>query len=189
MYFLVKKHIPYTTNFSPLLNLQVERHISEGALNAQYTSKFSTVMFIECIDSWVRSKLLDSLKSSPFFSVLADECEDISSKEELTICFRWLKNDKPEEHFVSMLHIKVLDAATISDALFSFMEFNHLDFTKTVGQGYDGAATFSGCNSGVQKRMRVHAPHAIYIHCSCHRLQLASIHASDSIIEIRKFLH
>ena len=75
---------------SQLLDLQVangdlilERHISEGALNAQYTSKFSTVMIIECIDSWVNSKLLESLKSSPFVSILADECEDISTKEEL----------------------------------------------------------------------------------------------------------
>ncbi len=33
-------------------------------------------------DSWVN---LSSLKSSPFFSILADECEDISTKEELTI--------------------------------------------------------------------------------------------------------
>ena len=72
---------------SQLLDLQVangdlilERHISEGALNAQYTSKFSTVMII---DSWVNSKLLESLKSSPFVSILADECEDISTKEEL----------------------------------------------------------------------------------------------------------
>ncbi len=45
-------------------------------------------------DSWVN---LSSLKSSPFFSILADECEDISTKEELTIFFRWIINDKPEE--------------------------------------------------------------------------------------------
>ena len=82
-----------------------------------------------------------------------------------------------------MLHIKALDAATISDALFSFMESNN---KKMIGQGYDGAATFSGCNSGVQRRMHVHGPHAIYIHCSCHRLQLACINAADSIVEIRK---
>ena len=55
-----------------------------------------------------------------------------------------------------------------------------------MGQGYDGAATFSGSKSGVQKRMRVHAGHALYIHCSCHRLQLASIQAAESIAPIKK---
>ena len=85
------------------------------------TSKFSTVMFLECIHSWVNSKLLENLKSSPFFSILAGECEDISTKEELTICFRWIKNGKPEEHFVNILQVKALDAATIA-TLRSFME-------------------------------------------------------------------
>ncbi len=35
-------------------------------------------------------------------------------------------------------------------------------------------------------RMRVHAPHSIYVHCSCHKLQLASVQAADSIPEIKK---
>ena len=91
----------------------MERHISEGALNAQYTSKFSTVMFKECIDSWVNSKLLESLKSSPFFSILEDECEDISTKEELTICFRRIRNGKPAENFVNTLQVKALDASVL----------------------------------------------------------------------------
>jgi hypothetical protein len=62
------------------------------------------------------------LKTSPFYSVLADECEDISTKEELTICFRWINNGRPEEHFVNILRIKALDAATITDALCSFIK-------------------------------------------------------------------
>ena len=36
--------------------------------------------------------------------------------------------------------------------------------------------------------MCVHAPHAIYIHCSCHKLQLASVQAAESIPEIKKFI-
>ena len=68
------------------------------------------------------------------------------------------------------------------------MESNQIDSRKVIGQDYDGAATFSGCNTGVQKRMRMHAPRAIYIHCSCHRLQLASVQAAESTPEIKKFL-
>ncbi len=122
------------TTFNQLLDLQVangdlvlDKHM-KGALNAQYTSKFSTVMLLECIDSWINSKLLESLKSSPFFSILADECEDISTKEELTICSRWIKNGKPEEHFVNILQVKALDAATIANTLqvFYILALGHL---------------------------------------------------------------
>ncbi len=35
-----------------------------------------------------------------------------------------------------------MDAATITDALSTFIEPNNLDFRRMIGQGYDGAATF-----------------------------------------------
>ena len=34
--------------------------------------------------------------------------------------------------------------------------------------------------------MRVHAAHALYIHCSCHRLQLAFMQAAESIAPVKK---
>ena len=55
-----------------------------------------------------------------------------------------------------------------------------------VGQAYDGAAVFSGSKKGVQLRMRVHSAHSIYIHCACHRLQLACIQAAEKVQAIKK---
>ena len=84
-YFLAKNRIPHTTVYPHLVNLQVtngdnllEQHIKQNPSNAQYTSKFSMTMLIEAIDTWLERKLLTSLMSSPFFSILADECQDIS---------------------------------------------------------------------------------------------------------------
>ena len=120
--------------------------------------------------------------SSPFFSILADECQDICTQEELSICCRWIVNGCPEEHFLTVLHT---DAEAITDTLTSFISEKNLDYRKLVGQGYDGAATFSGNRTGVQSRMKVHAAHALYIHCSYHRLQLASIPAADAVGTVR----
>ena len=44
--------------------------------------------------------------------------------------------------------------------------------------GFDGAATFSGKKSGVQARMKEHSPHALFVHCHCHQLQLACVQAA-----------
>lgn len=66
------------------------------------------------------------------------------------------------------------------------MESHGLNIKRLIGQGYDGAAPFSGKNSGVQRRMRALSGHALYIHCS-HRLQIASIQAADSVPQIKKF--
>ena len=60
---------------------------------------------------------------------------------------------EPEEHFLTVLHISSLDAATITDAICSFLESKSLDFHELVGEGYDGTATFAGEHNGVQTRM------------------------------------
>ena len=33
-----------------------------------------------------------------------------------------------------------------------------------IGMGFDGAAPFSGKNTGVQARLKQHAPHTVYVH-------------------------
>ena len=46
--------------------------------------------------------------------------------------------------------------------------------------GFDGAATFSGNKIGVQRRLKELLPHALFVHCRCHVLQLASVQASNA---------
>ena len=82
---------------------------------------------------------------------------------------------------MTVLHVKVTNAEAITDAITSFTSDKGLEYSRLVGQGYDGAATFSGVQTGVQRRIRAKAAHTLYIHCSCHRLQLASVQASQSV--------
>ena len=39
------------------------------------------------------------------------------TQEELSICGRWLVNGKPEEHFLTLPHVRSTDAGTITEAL------------------------------------------------------------------------
>ena len=82
-----------------------------------------------------------------------------------------------------VLHVHSTDAGTIAEALQSLQQKQH-DLRKLIDQGYDGAAIFSGKISGIHKRIQTSSAHAIYIHCSCHRLQLASIQAAAPEKEI-----
>jgi len=47
--------------------------------------------------------------------------------------------------------------------------------------GFDGAAAIAGNRTGVQAH---HAPHFIFVHRHCHKLQLACIQATNSTKEI-----
>ena len=193
VYFMAKEHVPHCITFTDLVGLQIEngddtlkQHVESGAGNAQYTSSFSCTNMIKAIDNWILNGLHSSIRKSSYFSILADESQDITSQEELSVCCRWLVNGKPEEHFLDIIHVKATTAETLAKALTEFMETTGFDLEKLVGQGYDGAATFSGTKTGVAKRIRTRAAHALYVHCSCHRLQLASVQAAASNPEIKK---
>ena len=46
--------------------------------------------------------------------------------------------------------------------------------------GFDGAATFSGNKTGVQRRLKELLPHALFSHCGCHVLRLPSVQAANA---------
>ncbi len=52
--------------------------------------------------------------------------------------------------------------------------------------GFDGAATFSGKTTGwCSSKTKEHAPHAVFVHCHCHLLQLAYVEAANNTIGIK----
>ena len=63
-----------------------------------------------------------------------------------------------------------------------------ISFENMCGLGFDGTNTMSGRRSGVQKRLRLHAPSAFYIHYCCHQLQLAVINAAEEHVEVKSVL-
>ena len=67
IYFLAKNRLPLTATFDRLVQLQItngdellQQHVKGGPQNAQYTSKFSAVMLLEAINSWLDRKLIES---------------------------------------------------------------------------------------------------------------------------------
>ena len=69
------------------------------------------------IDRWIDFNLVASLQASQFFTIMVDECEDISTQEELSMCCRWVVNGHAVEHFMIILHIKSLGAEAITTAI------------------------------------------------------------------------
>ena len=47
----------------------------------------------------MEESLLKQLHKAPFFSIMANECTDVTTIEELTIC-RWVESGVPEEHCI-----------------------------------------------------------------------------------------
>ena len=195
LYFLVKHHIPHTTTFEGLITLQIENrdiklktHRENCPRNATYESYATVIDLLACISKVLEDDLLTSFKTSYYFSLMADESTDVSSKEELSVCARWLENNKPVEHFLGIMQAKETAAEAITSDLCNFLDSKSVDLKKMRGLGFDGASTMSGCRTGVQTRLRLHSPSAVYVHCRCHQLQLAALNAADEHIEVKRVL-
>ena len=65
-------------------------------------------------------------------------------------------------------------------AVVECLKEKNLQVSKFVGIGFVGASTFSGKKTRVQTRIKTVAPHALFVHCYCHLLQLACVTAADS---------
>ena len=74
----------------------------------------AVVEFVNALGTWVEEFLLKWLHKAPFFfSIMADECTDVTTIEELTICCRWVESGIPEEHCIEILPLKKATAESI----------------------------------------------------------------------------
>ena len=86
-----------------------------------------------------------------------------------------MQSGVPEEHFITKAN-----AESIYSALVEYCRENNFQLGRLIGMGFDGAATFSGNKTGVQRRLKELSPRALLIHCHCHVLQLASVQAANA---------
>ena len=104
----------------------------------------------------------------------------VTTIEELTVCCRWVESGVPEEHFIEILSLMKANAESIYSALVEYYREKNIQLGRLIGMGFDGAATFSGDKKGVQRRLKELSPHALFVHCRCHVLQLASVQAANA---------
>ena len=83
-------------------------------------SKITVAELLKRISQFIKEQILDQLKSSPYFSLMADESTDIASKEELSVCVRWLENGKAVEHFLGIVNAHEVHAETVTQYLLQF---------------------------------------------------------------------
>ena len=116
---------------------------------------------------------------------MADEYTDDTTIEELTICCRWMErrwmeSGVPVEHCIEILPLKKANAESIYSALVEYCREKNIQLGRLIGMGFHGAASFSGDKTGVQGRLKELSPHALFVHCRCHVIQLASVQAANA---------
>ena len=124
----------------------LENHFRNAPRNATYRSKTVQNELIECCGEHIRSTIIQRIKDASFYSILADEAQDVSNMEQMPLVLRYV--DSPgviREDFTKFVHCKSgISGAAISDSIKSEIRSLGLTLDNCRGQGYDGVGDMAG---------------------------------------------
>nr|XP_034600022.1 zinc finger MYM-type protein 1-like [Setaria viridis] len=130
---------------------------------------------IHCCALETRKKIIEELGDEPY-AILADESSDISHKEQLALCLRYVdKLGRPCEHFIGVVHVDDTTSLSLKNAIEALLLSHGLSLTQIRGQGYDGASNMKGDIKGLKTLIMQESPSAYYIYCFAHQLQLVLV--------------
>jgi hypothetical protein len=168
-------------NFLELLHFRAEtddnlrRHLQRAPSNAKMTSKTIQNEVIAVIGNVIRNEILHEVKQAMFFSIIADEVTDVSSKEQLSLCIRYVYNNSISEVFLDFIEMDRITGAALAKAILDRLALWNLPLSHLRGQCYDGASNMSGARAGCKSIILNNAPKALYVHCAAHKLNLAIV--------------
>lgn len=136
---------------------------------------------IKIIGDYIRNKILDEIKASKFYAILADETTDKSGVEQFSLAIRYYRLSTSEmcEEFLDFVPVKSITGETLAEHILDKLKSWGLSTAHLRGQGYDGASNMSGAFKGVAARILEVQPLAFYTHCSAHCLNLVVVSSCE----------
>ena len=133
----------------------LHKHLEVIAVkNATMISKTTQEQLIRLCGDYIMDQIIKNVKESKYYSVLADETIDLSTKEQMTIHLRYItSNNIAEERFIGFIQVTDTTGGTLADVIWNFLVKIGLDPLMLRGQGYDGAYNMSGHIRGVAARI------------------------------------
>ena len=183
--FLTRQGLPLrghdgdaSSNFTQLLHLRALDFPEITAWMNKKTNKYTyPVIQNECLETMALHILREvsrNIQKSTCFSIMADECTDVSNKEQFTIIIRCVdENLQDHEYFIGIYEVASITADSLVHAIKDTLVRMSLSLSACRGQCYDGASNMSGSKNGVSTQILAEEKHAIYTHCYGYALNLA----------------
>ena len=171
------------SNFLQLLKLRAEDDTKIEKWLQRKTNKYTSAdiqnELMKVMGLHVLRDVISLIQSAPFFSIMVDETTDISNKEQVVLCCRWVdKNLEAHEEFIGLYLVGSTQASALIEVIHDTLARMNISINKLRGQCYDGASSMSGPRSGVATQILQEEPRALYTHCYGHALNLA---CSDTV--------
>lgn len=196
-YYLYKNEIAHTTHYSSLLALvarldsgqNIQRFMEISPLNATYESHNTATEFLQAVSDWLTAGLLSRVRASPVISILADESTDLRTRNELSVCVRFLENGIAVEAFIGLVQLKSTAAEDVKTAILKMLNLHKVPLDRIYWMAFDGAANMSGKKNGVQAKLKAEGVvNGNYVHCRSHLLNLAAANVANTFKPLQVLL-
>ena len=171
----IRGHDDQEGNLYQLLKLlsQDSVEMQSWLLQGKYLSPVIVNEQIKLMSDFVLRGLLNEIRCTQWFTLIADEATDISNKEQMCVVIRWV-DDMYEinEDPIGLIQLPKTDANTLTSALKDVLVRCILPLSQCRGQAYDGASAMSGRIKGVATQIKNEQPAALHVHCLAHCLNL-----------------
>lgn len=159
--------------FDPFLASHIKKYANKGKGSTSYLSLNTFEEFVNLMGQKVRETIIKEIKKAKYFSIVVDSTPDVSHTDQLSFIFRYvMDNGEPVERFLHFLPNTGHKSEDLAKVVFKVLESNNLDIQNCRGQSYDNASNMSGKYTGLQARIKQVCPHAVYVPCSAHSLNL-----------------
>ncbi|VDI52419.1 Hypothetical predicted protein [Mytilus galloprovincialis] len=146
----VRGHTEERSNFMAILNHAaseddvLSKHLTQPTnAKAKYTSPDIQNEILKIIGRTIRENIVRDCNKSDYFAILADEATDTSTKEQVSLCLRFLEHTdnglEVREEFVGFLHAHSIRGQALATLLLDTIDEYEIDGDKMRAQGYDGA--------------------------------------------------
>ncbi|XP_042386946.1 uncharacterized protein LOC121978711 [Zingiber officinale] len=132
-------------------NDEVAKTMNENALGNNQM-KYPTVQkdLTRACAAEVTNFILNDIKDN-IFSLMVDECRDISVKEQMGVVLRYVnKHGCVIEKFLAIVHVSDTSAISLKKAIDELFVKHKLSLSRLRGQGYDGASNMRGEYNGLK---------------------------------------
>ena len=155
-----------------------------------YTSPLLQNEMLQLISNSIVRSIASSVRASGSFAVIVDGTQDVSKKEQLSICLRYVDEQLfPHQVFVGMYEPPTTTGEDLATSVQDVLIRLQLPIADLRGQTYDGASNMSGQYKGCQALINQKQPLALYVHCGAHCVNLIAQTVTEAVVPVRDAVH
>ena len=140
---------------------------------------------VQCLSDVIEDHLRSEIRWSPHIGIRLDEWADRTGGKYLIVNARYV-SPAAQIKTAFLQCISGYDGKTVSiqRAVHDIANYYDIPLTKIVGLGTDCASVMANKLPDVTKSLKEDSPHMVFLHCVCHRLNLAVSQMCDDVPSI-----